>query len=253
MLLAPMAATGAEADRLDGHRHPGGRAVPAAAAALRLLQPAVRPGHQPAAGRDPGGAGHLAGRPRSARSQPAGPRRRRRAGRSCCRSRCWTTTSWPSSSHINADGNLPGFAATVRGPVRGGRRRRGAGRRRSTGAGRGRRRDRRRRPDHHAVRPATPTPTQAPIPSLLLTSAVHHHLVRERPRTKVGLVVESGDAREVHHIALLIGYGAGAVNPYLALETVEDLVARRPCCAGVDPAKARQATTSRRWARACSR
>jgi glutamate synthase (NADPH/NADH) large chain len=63
----------------------------------------------------------------------------------------------------------------------------------------------------------------APIPSLLLTSAVHQHLVRTKARTRVALVVESGDAREVHHIALLLGYGAGAVNPYLALETVEDM------------------------------
>ena len=64
----------------------------------------------------------------------------------------------------------------------------------------------------------------APIPSLLLTSAVHHHLIREKTRTKVGLVVETGDAREVHHMALLTGYGAGAINPYLAFETVEDLI-----------------------------
>ncbi len=63
----------------------------------------------------------------------------------------------------------------------------------------------------------------APIPSLLLTGAVHHHLVREKTRTQVGLVVEAGDVREVHHVALLIGYGAAAVNPYLAMETVEDL------------------------------
>ncbi|EID53385.1 glutamate synthase large subunit [Saccharomonospora xinjiangensis] len=63
----------------------------------------------------------------------------------------------------------------------------------------------------------------AAIPSLLLTGAVHHHLVREKSRTQVGLVVESGDAREVHHIALLIGYGAAAVNPYLAMATVEEL------------------------------
>ena len=66
----------------------------------------------------------------------------------------------------------------------------------------------------------------APIPSLLLTSAVHHHLVRNHNRTQVSLVVEAGDVREVHHVALLIGYGVGAVNPYLAMETVEDLVAR---------------------------
>ena len=64
----------------------------------------------------------------------------------------------------------------------------------------------------------------APIPSLLLTAAVHHHLVRTKQRTMTGLVVEAGDAREVHHMALLIGYGAGAINPYLAFESVEDLI-----------------------------
>ncbi|MCY7400774.1 MAG: glutamate synthase large subunit [Nocardioides sp.] len=62
-----------------------------------------------------------------------------------------------------------------------------------------------------------------PIPSLLLTGAVHHHLVREKTRTQVGLLVEAGDVREVHHVALLVGYGAAAVNPYLAMESVEDL------------------------------
>ncbi|MFZ9884379.1 MAG: glutamate synthase large subunit, partial [Ilumatobacteraceae bacterium] len=66
--------------------------------------------------------------------------------------------------------------------------------------------------------------TFAPIPSLLLTSAVHHHLIRQKQRTKVGLIIETGDAREVHHMALLIGYGAGAINPYLAFETIEDMV-----------------------------
>ncbi len=66
----------------------------------------------------------------------------------------------------------------------------------------------------------------APIPSLLLCSAVHHHLVRTKTRTMVSVVVEAGDIREVHHVALLIGYGAAAVNPYLALETVEDLARR---------------------------
>jgi glutamate synthase (NADPH/NADH) large chain len=66
----------------------------------------------------------------------------------------------------------------------------------------------------------------AAIPSLLLTSAVHHHLIRARTRTQVGLVVEAGDVREVHHAALLVGYGAAAINPYLAMETAEDLVRR---------------------------
>ncbi|NYI76575.1 glutamate synthase (NADPH/NADH) large chain [Nocardioides panzhihuensis] len=67
------------------------------------------------------------------------------------------------------------------------------------------------------------TQEMAPIPSLLLTGAVHHHLVRERTRSQVGLLIEAGDVREVHHVALLIGYGAAAVNPYLAIESVEDL------------------------------
>ncbi len=66
----------------------------------------------------------------------------------------------------------------------------------------------------------------APIPSLVLTAAVHNHLVRQRERTRVGLVVESGDAREVHHLALLIGYGAAAVNPYLAFDSIAEMVRR---------------------------
>ncbi|MCU1392505.1 MAG: gltB [Ilumatobacteraceae bacterium] len=64
----------------------------------------------------------------------------------------------------------------------------------------------------------------APIPSLLLTAAVHHHLVREKKRTQAGLIIECGDAREVHHMALLVGYGAGAINPYLAFESIEDMI-----------------------------
>ncbi|MEJ2859789.1 glutamate synthase large subunit [Actinomycetospora flava] len=65
----------------------------------------------------------------------------------------------------------------------------------------------------------------APIPALLLVSTVHHHLVATRERTQAALVVECGDAREVHHIALLLGYGAAAVNPYLAFESLEDMIA----------------------------
>lgn len=64
----------------------------------------------------------------------------------------------------------------------------------------------------------------APIPSLLMVSAIHHHLMRSGTRMKVGLIVEAGDVRQVHHVALLIGYGASAVNPYLAMETCEDLL-----------------------------
>ncbi|MGW2228923.1 glutamate synthase large subunit [Streptomyces formicae] len=78
----------------------------------------------------------------------------------------------------------------------------------------------------------------APIPSLLLTAAVHHHLIRTKQRTEVGLLVEAGDVREVHHVALLIGYGAAAVNPYLAMESVEDLVRAGTFLPGIEPEQA---------------
>ncbi|OZM70464.1 glutamate synthase large subunit [Amycolatopsis antarctica] len=139
--------------------------------------------------------------------------------------------------HINDDGDLPGFACTVLSglyEVDGGadaladalaRVRRDA----SEAIGNGARtlvlsdRD----TDHR----------MAPIPSLLLVSAVHHHLVRTKERLRVALVVESGDAREVHHIALLLGYGAAAVNPYLAFESIEDLIGQG-AISGLDPAVA---------------
>jgi glutamate synthase (NADPH/NADH) large chain len=129
-------------------------------------------------------------------------------------------------THVNDDDDLPEFqAVTVRGTydVRGG------------GAALVARLDQIRSEVSEAIEDGARvivlsdrgvTATKAPIPSLLLTGAVHHHLVREKTRSQVGLIVESGDAREVHHIALLIGYGAKAVNPYLAMATVEDLAAR---------------------------
>jgi glutamate synthase (NADPH/NADH) large chain len=127
-------------------------------------------------------------------------------------------------THINEDGDLPGFSAvTVHGlyPVNGG----GEALRDAL--------DRVRREVSTAIAAGAriivlsdrdSTAHMAPIPSLLLTSAVHHHLIREKTRTRVGLVVEAGDAREVHHIALLVGYGAAAVNPYLGFETIEDMI-----------------------------
>ena len=87
----------------------------------------------------------------------------------------------------------------------------------------------------------------APIPSLLLTGAVHHHLVRNKTRTMVGLVTECGDAREVHHMALLLGYGASAVNPYLAFESIDDMV-RSGVITEVD-----QRTAKRNYIKACTK
>ncbi len=65
---------------------------------------------------------------------------------------------------------------------------------------------------------------KAPIPALLAVSGLHHHLIREGTRTRVGIVLESGEPREVHHYATLIGYGCGAINPYLAFETIDDII-----------------------------
>jgi glutamate synthase (NADPH) large chain len=81
-------------------------------------------------------------------------------------------------------------------------------------------------------------PDYAPIPSLLAMTAVHNHLVREGSRTQAALIIESGEPREVMHFALLIGYGASAVNPYLAIETLEDLDNRGYLPDGIDSEKA---------------
>src|SRR5690606_5552312 len=70
-------------------------------------------------------------------------------------------------------------------------------------------------------------PDRVPMPALLATAAVHHHLVRQGLRMQTGLVVETGEAREVHHFCVLAGYGAEAMNPYLAFETIEALRAEK--------------------------
>ncbi len=139
--------------------------------------------------------------------------------------------------HVNADGDLPGYATvTVKGlyPVV------------EDGAGLARRLSEICAEVSAAIAGGArfvvlsdrdATADLAPIPSLLLTSAVHHHLIREKTRTQVGLIVEAGDVREVHHVALLIGYGAAAVNPYLAMESVENLV-RSGVITDITPAKA---------------
>ena len=139
--------------------------------------------------------------------------------------------------HVNADGDHPGFQShVVRGlfPVQGG------------GEALRQRLAEIRNEVSHAISAGAHIivlsdrdgdSENAPIPSLLLTSAVHHHLIREKTRTKVGLVVETGEVREVHHVALLIGFGAAAVNPYLAMESAEDLV-RQGVITGITPEKA---------------
>ena len=82
------------------------------------------------------------------------------------------------------------------------------------------------------------TPELAPIPSLLACAGLHHHLVREGLRTRAGLIIECGDAREVHHFALLLGYGAGTINPYVAFETLDDMIHQGMIKPGIDHAEA---------------
>lgn len=139
--------------------------------------------------------------------------------------------------HVNADGDHPGFAAhVVRGlfPVAG------------DGAALRQRLEEIRAEVSQAIADGARLivlsdrdgdADNAPIPSLLLTAAVHHHLIREKTRTMVGLIVEAGDVREVHHAAVLVGYGAAAINPYLAMESAEDLV-HQGVITGISPEKA---------------
>ncbi|MHB0997973.1 MAG: glutamate synthase large subunit [Armatimonadota bacterium] len=77
----------------------------------------------------------------------------------------------------------------------------------------------------------------APIPALLAVSGLHHHLIRAGTRTKIGLVLESGEPREVHHFSLLVGYGVGAINPYMVYETLDDMI-KQGMLTGVDYEKA---------------
>jgi len=79
---------------------------------------------------------------------------------------------------------------------------------------------------------------RVPIPALLATAAVHHHLIRTGQRTQVGLVVETGEAREVHHFCVLAGYGAEAVNPYLAFQTISDMLHQGELADGLNEAQA---------------
>ena len=159
------------------------------------------------------------------RGQPAPARAPRRAGRSCCPYPILTNDELAKLLYINDDSDMPGFKPfAIDGlyPVAEG----GEGLRRALEEVRAKveRGHRRRRQASSCCPTATRRDELAPIPSLLLTAAVHHHLIREKTRTQVGLVVECGDAREVHHMALLLGYGAAAINPYLAFETIEDLI-----------------------------
>ena len=226
----PQGAGGADGDRrrrgqrLDGDRHAAGGAVEQTAAPLQLLQAAVRPGDQPAGRRHPR-RDHHGGRHRDRpRGEPA-----------------------RADARLGAPDRPPHAGAAQRGareapqPRRrpqlarvqehhpAGALRRGARAARGCGTG------------IEALRAAASKAIadgnniiilsdrghdreRAPIPALLTVASVQHHLLREGSRTRVGLVLETGEPREVHHFALLLGYGASAMNPYLAFESLHDMV-----------------------------
>ena len=160
VLLTPMANTGAEPIGSMGTDTPIAALSDQPAAAVRLLRPAVRPGHQPAARRDPRGARHLAGAAPSARRPTCSSRRRRPAGRSCCRSRSSTTTTWPRSGTSTATATCPASSPTSAAastPSRAAARRWRA--RLDEICAEVVRGDRRRRPRHRALRPALRPPS----------------------------------------------------------------------------------------------
>ena len=163
-----------------------------------------------------------------------------------------TTTSWPSWSTSTTTATSRGLRSAVIGalPRRRGRARACARRWRRSARGLGR--HRRRRPHHRAVRPRL-RPPRRPIPSLLLTSAVHHHLVREK-HAHPGRPGRRGRRRPrgPPH-GLLLGYGASAINPYLAFETIEDMILADGAQLTASASTTRWPTTSRPAARACSR
>ena len=224
------------------------------APAVRLLPAALRPGHQPAARRHPRGAGHRARLHHRPRGQPARPgpgvvpparpavpdHRQRRAGQARPRQR--RRRPRPASHAVTISGlyRVAGGGLALRGrstPI---------GAEVSQAIADGAR--------IIVLSDRNADEALAPIPSLLLTSAVHHHLIREKTAHQGRPRRRGGDAREVHHMALLIGYGAGAINPYLAFESHRGHDRRGPA----RPRRPRSrrppsTTTSRPPARACSR
>ena len=204
-----------------------GGAVGPAAPALRLLQAAVRAGHQPAARRDPRGAGDVDGIDDRAGGQPARAGARVVPADQHRRTRSSTTSSWRScgTSATDAAFSVDDAADAVR-----------PGARAATGLERA--------IDGARARSASDA-VAAGYTILILSDRGVGPRARADPepagdapactitwcaqgtRTRCALVVESGDAREVHHCALLLGYGAGAVNPYLAFETLDDMIRQR--------------------------
>ena len=261
LIVRHMAQVGEEPIGSMGSDTAAGRPVHGAALALRLLHPALRPGDQPAARRHPRGAGHLDARDPRRRGEPAHRDRRAHCHQIVLASPVLSNEELAKIRYVEE-------AAARRGlPPGGGRRRssppgadpdrRGPPRR---GPGRALRRGRapraRRGQHRHPQRTATRHPSTRPIPSLLLTSAVHHRLVDEHLRTSAALVLEAGDVREVHHVAAAAGLrGLGGLPlPGLRVDRRAGRRGRdRPPRAPSRPATSTPRPSPRAWSRSCPR
>ena len=217
----PDGGQGRGADRLDGQRPRAGGDVGQRAAAVLLLQAALRPGHQPADRSHPRIGRDVDPHGRGLRVQPAlrGARPRPPARRSRTRSCATASSRRCAASTLRCSARTP-----CRSP--------GAWTRAPEGMERAVQRIAEQSAEAIAYGANVLVlsdrglgPDRAAIPSLLAVAAVHHHLVREGTRLQAGLVLESGEPREVHHFATLIGYGASAVNPYVMLESLQDIAA----------------------------
>ena len=256
IIIAPMARDRRRAARLDGHRHADRRALATGRACCSTTSSSCSP-RSPTRRSTPSARSWSPslGVDHRARGQPARARPGSRAARSCCRSRSSTTTSWPSSSTSTTTATCPGFRPfAVDGlyPVADG----------GDGAARGARRRSAREVSeaiadgathHRPLRPRRRRRAARRSRRCCSPSAVHHHLIREKTRTQVGLVVETGDAREVHHLALLLGYGAGGDQPVPRVRDDRRPDRARACSTGVDRAQGGQELHQGRAARACSR
>ena len=228
-LMLPMAAAGEEAIGSMGNDSRAGGAVGQEQAAVPLLQAAVRAGHQPADRPDPRGAGDVAGELHRTQAQPARHRRDQPADPARSQPAGADFDDMDKSAHIDNATRRQVQVLRARHHLSAwpGARRHG-GALASLCAG-GREVGRATATTSSSSPTAASSADHVAIPALLALSAMHQHLVGKGLRTSAGLVVETGSAREVHHFALLAGYGAEAIHPYLALETLANLRPGQRC------------------------
>ena len=217
VILTPAREERRGADRLDGQRLGARGALGSAPAPLLLLQAALRAGHEPADRLDARGGRDERRDERRLRAEPA---RRDAGARAAARDRPADPPRQASSSRFarSTRSIFKAHTIDITWPVAEGTA--GLDAALDRDLARGRRGPRRRRRTSSSSPTANVGPDRVAIPSLLAVSSVHHHLVREGTRLQAGLVIESGEPRDVHQFATLIGYGAAAVNPYVMLETL---------------------------------